>query len=119
MVFFLGSEKLLKKYEIIKKNTDFNDIINTGAYIKGKYYYIYYKDNEFKFPKFGLAVSKKCGNSVMRNKIKRQLRSIIDNSKDLFQNGVSYIIIPKRNISEVDYQEMNEDLISLLKRKEN
>lgn len=109
----------MKKYEIIKKNTDFNDIINTGAYIKGKYYYIYYKDNEFKFSKFGLAVSKKCGNSVMRNKIKRQLRSIIDNSKDLFQNGVSYIIIPKRNISEVNYQEMNEDLISLLKRKEN
>ena len=109
----------MKKYEIIKKNTDFNDIINTGAYLKNKYYYIYYKDNEFDFPKFGLAVSKKCGNSVMRNKIKRQLRSIIDNYKDLFQNGLSYIIIPKRNISEVSYQKMEKDLVSLLERKEN
>ncbi len=109
----------MKKYEIIKKNTDFNDIINTGTYIRSKYYYIYYKDNEFDFPKFGLAVSKKCGNSVMRNKIKRQLRSIIDNYKDLFQNGLSYIIIPKRNISEVSYQKMEKDLVSLLERKEN
>lgn len=106
----------MKKYEIIKKNTDFNDIISKGAYIKGKYYYIYYKDNEFNFPKFGLAVSKKCGNSVERNKIKRQLRSIIDNFKYLFQDGVSYIIIPKRNISEISYQEMEKDLISLLER---
>ena len=86
MVFFLESEKLLKKYEIIKKNTDFNDIINTGAYLKNKYYYIYYKDNDYKFSKFGLAVSKKCGNAVERNKIKRQLRMIVDNYKDLFFN---------------------------------
>lgn len=109
----------MKKYEIIKKNADFNDIINTGAYLKNKYYYIYYKDNDYKFSKFGLAVSKKCGNAVERNKIKRQLRCIVDNYKDLFLNGVSYVLIPKRFIKDVSYQEMEENLISLLKKEEN
>lgn len=119
MVFFLGSEKILKKYEIIKKNIDFNDIINTGAYFKNKCYYIYYKVNKMNFPLFGLAVSKKCGNAVVRNKIKRQLRFIIDNNKYLFDSGVSYVIIPRRIINNLSFKEMEDSFIRLLERKES
>jgi len=108
----------LKKYEIVKKNTEFNDIINTGAYFKNKYYYIYYKDNDLDISKFGLAVSKKCGNAVERNKIKRQLRSIIDSNRDSFLKGVNYIIMVRKSIVDITYQQMEEYLKQLLVRKE-
>ena len=49
----------MKKYEIVKKNDDFNDIIKTGKFLKSYYYNIYYKDIDEEFPKFGIAVSKK------------------------------------------------------------
>ena len=55
----------MKKYEIVKKNTDFNDIINNGMCLKNQFYHIYYKDHEDDYPKFGLAVSKKFGNAVL------------------------------------------------------
>ncbi len=106
----------MKKYEIVKKNTDFNDIINTGRCIRNKYYSIYYKDSEDEFPKFGLAVSKKCGNAVDRNKIKRQLRNIIDDNKKLFSIKMNYIIMVRKEILNVSYLQMEEQLINLMKK---
>ncbi len=107
----------LKKYEIIKKNIEFNDIINTGAYFKNKYYYIYYKDNDLDIPKFGLAVSKKCGNAVERNKLKRQLRFIIDSNRNIFSNK-DYIIMVRKSIRDIDYYKMEEYFKELFTRKE-
>lgn len=104
----------MKKYEIVKKNTDFNDIINKGKYFKNRYYSIYYKDSKDNFPKFGLAVSKKCGNAVVRNKLKRQLRMIITNNKSLFKEKVSYIIMVRKEIINIDYQKMESNLKELL-----
>lgn len=101
----------------MKKNTEFNDIINKGAYLKNKYYYIYYKDNSFSFPRFGLAVSKKCGNAVVRNKIKRQLRTIVDANKKMFLNN-DYIIMVSKRISEITYEKMEKELKELFMRKE-
>lgn len=108
----------MKKYEIVKKNEDFNDIINSGRYLKNKYYAIYYKDGDKKeAPKFGLAVSKKCGNAVVRNKIKRQLRMIIDNNKEIFSKGICYIIMVRKDILDISYKEMEEYLVNLVLKK--
>ena len=119
MVFFffiiLGSE-FMKKYEVVKKNTDFNDIINTGKCLKSYCYNIYYKDGDSLYPKFGIAVSKKYGNAVERNKVKRQVRSLIDHHKNLFSNGKNYIIMIRKGVKELTYLEMEQDLVKLLQK---
>lgn len=104
----------MKKYEVVKKNTDFNEIINIGKYLKNDYFKIYYINNDGEYPKFGLAVSKKCGNAVVRNKIKRQLRSIIDRHKNLFSNDKNYIIMVRRGIDTISYNEMEKSMVQLL-----
>lgn len=104
----------MKKYERIKKATDFSFIINKGKYIKNKYYSIYYIPSEYKFPRFGLAVSKKCGNAVNRNKLKRQLRMLIDENKKAFSNNKNYIIMIRKEINDLSFPERKKYFVNLL-----
>lgn len=103
----------MKKFEIVKEHKDFDNIINTGKYIKGKYFVIYNKDSNNK--RFGIAVSKKLGSAVERNRIKRQTRMILENNKNLFKNNLDYIIIVKKNALNVEYSQLESDIQSIIK----
>lgn len=102
----------MKKINIIKKNEDFKRIITTGKYKKSELFNIYVeKTSDFNYH-FGISVSKKIGNAVVRNKTKRRLKSIID--KKNYQNGINCIIIVKRAINDYSYQQIEEKLLSAL-----
>lgn len=106
----------MKKYEIIKDKREFDDIIHNSPYHKNKSFVIYNKEREVKFPRFGIAVGKKIGNAVIRNKVKRQIRAIIDNNKNLFQNSKDYIIIVKKSFLDSSFKENEKSLRSLLEK---
>jgi ribonuclease P protein component len=105
----------MKKYEIVKEHKDFDNIINTGKYKKGSFFVIYNKDNNLNFNRFGIAVSKKNGTAVIRNKMKRVTRMILNKYKNMFKNGNDYIIIVKRNAIEAKYIALEEDILNIIK----
>lgn len=101
----------MKKREIVKKSQEFQSIINTGKFIKNKYFSIYYINNEG--CKFGITVPKKTGNAVLRNKIKRQIKNIIDHNKKDIQKQRHYVIIIKRSVLDIDYKQCENYLMEL------
>ncbi len=105
----------MKKYEVIKKKEDFNKIIKTCPYYKNKFFTIYIRKKKISKTCFGLAISKKVGNAVLRNKLKRRLRSIIDKNKDIFSNSCDYIIMIKKDCAVTTFQELEKKLIELIK----
>ena len=105
----------MKKTEIVKKYQDFKKIIETKKRTYNKFYSIYYNDNNLNITRFGLSVGKKIGNAVIRNKVKRQLKNIIDKNKNLFKNSTDYIIIVRREILDCNFNEMETQLLNLLK----
>lgn len=102
----------MKKINIIKENRDYNRMIQSIKPIRYKYYNIYIERKNEDIYKFGFSVGKKVGNAVMRNKIKRRLKSILD-KKD-YQNNFNCIIMVKKEIVEKDFSEMERDLFSVL-----
>lgn len=102
----------MKKKEIIKKNKDFSTIINKGKKIKNENYSIFYlKSNQ---NHYGISIPTKTGNAVTRNKIKRQIKNIIDKNKKSIQTNYDYVIIIKKSILDTNYEQMQNSLISLM-----
>ena len=104
----------MKKKETIKSKQTFNDIINNSPFFKNRSFVIYIKKKNSLIPNFGIAISKKTGNAVTRNKLKRQTRVIIDELKENFSNYQDYIIMIKKKCVELSFHEMKRDFKNLL-----
>lgn len=104
----------MKKLYIVKTTRQFEDIIKTGKCYKNKYFVVHKKNNDLKYDRFGISVSKKLGNAVFRNKYKRIIRNILDNYKKLYINHKDYIIILRKDAIDCDYELLMKELFSLL-----
>lgn len=105
----------MKKYEIIKKHDEFNNLINNEKFIKNNNFVIYYKDNSYNYSRFGIAISKKFGKAHIRNYYKRITRNIIDLNKKSFSNNKDYIIMIKRTCLEKKYKDLLDSFEELIK----
>ena len=106
----------MKKNNIIKESYEFTEIINTGNTIKNKYYSIFYKNKIKDINRYGITIPKKIGKSVIRNKIKRQIKNIIDTNELYIQKSYDYVIIIKKHILNLTYQEEKEQLMDLFNK---
>lgn len=104
----------MKKLNIIKKQEEINNVIKTGNLSKNKFFYIYNKERDSKYYRFCICVSKKLGNAVVRNKNKRQIKEIIDKSNLVFKSNMDYVIILRKEISNVSYEDKKKYLLELL-----
>ena len=98
----------MKKIHILKENREYNRIIQSYRPIRHKSYILYVERNTNDLYKFGFSVGKKIGNAVVRNKIKRQLKNILD-KKD-YSNNFNCIIIVTKGIISKDFSQREKEL---------
>lgn len=98
----------MKKENIVKENREFDRIIKTIKPFKYKEYLVFLEQTSNETYHFGISVSKKICNAVGRNKIKRQIRSIID--KKHYKKSFNCIIIVNKTVLEKSYLDMANDL---------
>lgn len=104
----------MKKINIIKRNEEYNRIIKNCKSYKYKDIVVYIEWVDNSIYHFGFSVGKKVGNAVTRNRIKRQLKSILD--KLSFKNNFNCIIIVRKSILEKTFQEIQDEMIELVKK---
>jgi ribonuclease P protein component len=64
-------------------------------------------------PRLGIIVSKKAGNAVKRNRIKRLVRAFFRLNKGSLQMA-DHIFIAKNNIDNLNYQQVKKELRKII-----
>lgn len=104
-----------KKYRI-KKNEEFQAIIYLRHSVVNKAYVLYYSKKKEEHGRLGISVSKKMGKANVRNKIKRQVRMMV---QDIIKQGLlmmDVILIVRAPYLQQSYIDNKKDLESLIKK---
>ncbi len=101
----------------LKKREEFLNLRKDCVTVYGRSVIINVKKNLRKKTLYGITVSKKAGNAVRRNYLKRILRSIIYNNWQIIDNTVDFEVIPKKNILKNSFSEIEKDFIKALTSK--
>lgn len=99
----------MNKQQRVVRNEEFSRIIQKRKCIKTTSFVIYYQPRRLEHARLGISVSKKLGNAVVRNRIKRQIRAMIDEVFD-FNEDCDYIVIARPSFLKRTYQEARDEL---------
>ena len=106
----------MKKELRVKKNKEFQEAFQKGRSFANRQFVVYALTKEGQdFFRIGLSVSKKVGNAVVRNQIKRYIRQAILELGDLLLTGHDYIIIARKPVADMDFFEAKKSLTHVLK----
>lgn len=99
----------MKKELRVCKNYEFSSIIQKRQFVKSPSFVCYYQKKKEEHARVGISVGKKLGNAVHRNKVKRQVRTMIDSLYN-FEEDYDTIIIVRPPYLKKTYQENSEEL---------
>ena len=103
----------MKVINRIKASDDFALAIKKGRAQRNKSYVIHIRPNEFNYVRVGISVSSKLGNAVVRNLVKRQIRSMCDSLIDYNSQSLDIVIVAKANFLDRSYDDNKQSLKEL------
>jgi ribonuclease P protein component len=110
--FFISKKKRLLN------RTDFVNLNRFGKRCHTRHFVVITKQNGLSITRLGVTVSKKAGNAVKRNRIKRLIREIFRLSNSKIPQGYDIVVAAKKDASYLDLWKVKEELGEVFFKKE-
>ena len=98
----------------IKANEEFVVTVRKGKTLKSSSYVVHFKKNELDICRIGLSVSKKIGNAVTRNRVKRQIRAMCNLLVDFDNYSYDIVIVARQDFLNESFENNKKTLNNLL-----
>jgi len=106
----------LKKKERITKRSDFLKISKQGIrYNTQNFLIIIFPGNNEPIRRFGIAVSKKVGGAVKRNRVKRLLKEFFRLHKERLPESSDILFIAKPDSAYLNYSALSKEMVDFFK----
>jgi len=106
----------VKHSDSLRRKKEFRYTYRMGKSCGGKLLAMVYVKNRGKEPKIGFSVSKKIGNAVVRNRVKRRMREAVTPLIPQIKGGINLIFIARDSIVEAPFLNIREGMVSQLMR---
>ena len=105
----------MKFSKSLKKNWEFREVYKNGSSFANKLLVMYVTENNTEINYFGITVSKKVGNSVVRHRITRLLRESYRLHEMMFNSGLNIVVVARVSANEASYKDIEKAFLHLAK----
>jgi ribonuclease P protein component len=100
----------------LRSPRDFAAVRAQGRSIRGAALILGWRATGMVHTQFGFVVSKRVGNAVTRNRIKRRLRAALQQRLDHIAPGIAIVFTAKPSAAEYSFAALEHEALSLLQR---
>jgi ribonuclease P protein component len=95
---------------------EFERVYRQGAAYRGRLFSVHAFPNEIGTPRLGLSVSRKVGNAVTRNAVRRRLKEVFYSVLQEIPGNLDLVVSARPAAAEADFRELSEEFARSLRK---
>jgi len=100
----------------LKKPHEFRRLFSKGRSAAGQHFVVFIRPNNKKVNRLGITASKKLGNAVQRNRIKRRIREAYRVSENRIAAGFDIAFVPRSTAGTCEFTVLTADIMAAMKK---
>jgi ribonuclease P protein component len=102
----------------LRKNKEFRRVYNRGRSTATSLMVLVYLHTPWTGLKVGFSVTKKVGNAVVRNRVRRRIKEAVRVRMDMIKDHVSIVFVARPAIVNAEFSAIEKSVETLLRRAE-
>jgi ribonuclease P protein component len=101
--------------ERIRKKSDFAELYKRGRCDRGRYFNLIHLPNHLGHSRMAVVASRKVGNAVQRNRIRRRAKELFRRNKELLTSSLDLLLITKKDSVAASWPDLQRRYLDALR----